>query len=191
LVTSAYRRSFLAESGVAVASARAGNVIGGGDWAVDRLLPDFFRAAQAGRPMQVRHPQAIRPWQHVLEPLCGYLLLAERLFEQDESAADAWNFGPHEEDARSVDWILSRLVTLMPGTSWHHPPGEKLHEAATLKLDSSKARQRLNWGPRWSLSEALDRTVEWHLGWAGGTDMRAGSLRQIDAYQDALKERAR
>ncbi|HEX3837386.1 MAG TPA: CDP-glucose 4,6-dehydratase [Steroidobacteraceae bacterium] len=190
LVTSAYRRSFLAQSGVAVASARAGNVIGGGDWAVDRLLPDFFRAAQARQPLQVRHPQAIRPWQHVLEPLCGYLLLAQQLLETGPSVAEAWNFGPNEEDARSVQWLLSRLAAQMPGTSWESRGAEQVHEAGTLRLDSSKARRRLNWSPRWSLPEALDKTVEWHREWATGAPMRTASLRQIASHQAALQDGA-
>jgi CDP-glucose 4,6-dehydratase len=189
LVTSAYRRSFLSQAGVAIASARAGNVIGGGDWADDRLLPDFFRAAQAGRPLQVRHPQAIRPWQHVLEPLCGYLLLAEQLLEKGQTAAEAWNFGPHEEDARSVHWLLSWLATRMPGTSWQQVGAEQVHEAGTLKLDSTKARSRLAWSPRWSLDEALEKTVEWHVAWAAGAPLRELSLRQIGAHQQALTER--
>jgi CDP-glucose 4,6-dehydratase len=186
LVTSAYRRSFLAESGVAIASARAGNVIGGGDWALDRLLPDFFRAAQAHGPMQVRHPEAIRPWQHVLEPLCGYLLLAEQLLEKGQAVAEAWNFGPDEEDARSVDWLLSRLVALMPGTSWQQVGAEQVHEAGTLKLDSRKARARLKWTPRWTLAHALEKSVEWHQAWVAGVPMREASLGQITAYQQAL-----
>jgi CDP-glucose 4,6-dehydratase len=186
LVTSAYRRSFLTESGVAIASARAGNVIGGGDWALDRLLPDFFRAAQAHSPMQVRHPQAIRPWQHVLEPLGGYLLLAEQLLEKGQAAAEAWNFGPSEEDARSVQWLLSRLVALMPGTSWQQMGAEQVHEAGTLKLDSSKARARLKWSPRWTLVQALEKSVEWHQAWVAGAPMRETSLRQITAHQQAL-----
>jgi CDP-glucose 4,6-dehydratase len=185
LVTSAYRRSFLSQSGVAIASARAGNVIGGGDWALDRLLPDFFRAAQRRQPLQVRHPQAIRPWQHVLEPLCGYLLLAEQLLEKGQAAAEAWNFGPNETDDRSVDWLLSHLVTLMPGTSWQPLGAEQVHEAGTLKLDSAKARSRLAWSSRWSLTEALDKTVEWHLAWAAGAPMRGASLRQIAAHEEA------
>jgi CDP-glucose 4,6-dehydratase len=188
LVSGAYRRSFLSESGVAIATARAGNVIGGGDWAVDRLLPDFFRAAQSQRPMQVRHPQAIRPWQHVLEPLCGYLLLAEQLLETGQAVAEAWNFGPHEEDARSVHWLLSRLVTLMPGTSWEQLGAPQLHEAATLKLDSAKARGRLKWRPRWCLTEALEKTVDWHRAWVAGAPMRDASLRQIAAHQEVLKD---
>jgi CDP-glucose 4,6-dehydratase len=189
LVTGAYRRSFLAHSGVAIATARAGNVIGGGDWAVDRLLPDFFRAAQSRQPLQVRHPQAIRPWQHVLEPLCGYLLLAEALLETGQAAAEAWNFGPNETDARSVDWLLSQLVTLMPGTSWLQQGVGQVHEAGTLKLDSAKARSRLAWSPRWSLTQALERTVEWHLACVAGAPMRGTSLRQIAAHQEALKDR--
>jgi CDP-glucose 4,6-dehydratase len=186
LVTSAYRRSFLAESGVAIASARAGNVIGGGDWALDRLLPDFFRAAQAHRPMQVRHPQAIRPWQHVLEPLGGYLLLAEQLLEKGQAAAEAWNFGPNEDDARSVHWLLSQLVTRMPGTSWQQEGAEQVHEAGILKLDSSKARARLKWSPHWTLAQALQKSVEWHQAWVAGAPMREASLRQIAAHQQPI-----
>jgi CDP-glucose 4,6-dehydratase len=188
LVTSAYRRSFLAQSGVAVASARAGNVIGGGDWALDRLLPDFFRAAQAHQPLQVRHPQAIRPWQHVLEPLYGYLLLAQQLLEAGQSVSEAWNFGPNDEDAQSVQWLLSHLVAQMPGTSWQPQGAEQVHEAATLKLDSSKAHRRLDWRPRWNLAQALDKTVEWHAQWAGGAPMRAVSLRQIASHQMAHQD---
>jgi CDP-glucose 4,6-dehydratase len=189
LVTAAYRRSFLCESGVAIATARAGNVIGGGDWAVDRLLPDFFRASQTRRPMQVRHPQAIRPWQHVLDPLCGYLLLAEQLLETGQAAAEAWNFGPNEADARSVQWLLSQLVTLMPGTSWQQLGTEQVHEAGTLKLDSAKSRSRLKWRPRWNLTEAVAKTVEWHLAWAAGAQMRGASLQQIAAHQEVRKDR--
>ena len=183
LVTAAYRDSFLAAAGVAVATARAGNVIGGGDWAADRLLPDFFRAAQAGRVLDVRFPDATRPWQHVLEPLSGYLELAEQLVGNGQAAAHAWNFGPGEEDARPVQWLLSRLTAEMPGTSWRHLGGEHLHEAGYLKLDSSKARQLLGWRPRWSLAEALTKTVEWHQAWVAGHDMRSVCLQQIDVHQ--------
>jgi CDP-glucose 4,6-dehydratase len=138
--------------------------------------------------MLVRHPQAIRPWQHVLEPLCGYLLLAEQLLENGQGAAEAWNFGPDEEGARSVQWLLSRLVTLMPGTSWQQPDTGQVHEAGTLKLDSAKARSRLEWRPRWTLTEAVDRTVEWHLAWAAGAQMRGLSLQQIAAHQQAHED---
>ena len=188
LVTAAYRDSFLAAAGVAVATARAGNVIGGGDWAADRLLPDFFRAAQAGRMLDVRFPDATRPWQHVLEPLSGYLELAEQLVGNGQAAAQAWNFGPGEEDAKPVQWLLSRLTAEMRGTSWRHLGGEHLHEAGYLKLDSSKARQLLGWQPQWSLAEALTKTVEWHQAWVAGHDMRSVCLRQIDVHQSRRAE---
>lgn len=183
LVTAAYRDSFLASAGIAVASARAGNVIGGGDWAMDRLLPDFFRAAKAGHVLEVRYPDATRPWQHVLEPLSGYLTLAEQLFTHGQSVAQAWNFGPADEDAKPVRWLLDRLTAQMPGTSWRHVGGEHVHEAGYLKLDSSKARSLLHWSPRWALAEALSRTVDWQQAWNSGRDMRDFSLRQIAEHQ--------
>jgi CDP-glucose 4,6-dehydratase len=183
LVTAAYRASFLASAGVAVGSARAGNVIGGGDWASDRLIPDFFRAVRDGRALQVRFPDATRPWQHVLEPLSGYLALAEHLLTQGQAFAEPWNFGPGEEDAKPVRWLLDHLTAQMPGTEWHQLGGELLHEAGFLKLDSSKARSRLQWTPRWALVEALHRTVDWYLAWKAGRDMHVFSLGQIAEHQ--------
>jgi CDP-glucose 4,6-dehydratase len=187
LVTAAYRSSFLAGAGVAVASARAGNVIGGGDWATDRLIPDFFRAAQAGKALEIRHPDATRPWQHVLEPLSGYLLLAEHLVDQGQGFAEAWNFGPDDEGAKPVRWLLSRLTEMMPGTSWHQPPAEHVHEAGLLKLDSSKARSRLGWAPRWGLRDALRKTVDWQLACQEQRDMLAFSLAQIAEHQAPMQ----
>lgn len=182
LVTSAYCRSFLASAGVAVATARAGNVIGGGDWAADRLIPDFLRAIDAGQTLVIRSPGAIRPWQHVLEPVSGYLALAERLLQDGASFAEPWNFGPADADARPVKWIVERLVAASAGASWQVANSPQPHEAGYLKLDSSKARRRLAWTPRWGLEEALDRTLEWHQAWRRGDDMQAMSLRQIRHY---------
>ena len=182
LVTAAYRASFLDAAGIAVASARAGNVIGGGDWAEDRLLPDFLRAADAGRSVEIRHPEATRPWQHVLEPLAGYLRLAERLVDGGRRYASAWNFGPSDDGARNVRWILDHLCRRLPGASWQAVAGPQVHEAAMLRLDSSRATAELGWSPRWTLAQALDATVEWHLAWRAGQDMRALSLRQIADY---------
>ena len=183
LASSAWRRSFLEGDGIALATARAGNVIGGGDWAEDRLVPDVLRALQGGEPVRIRNPQAIRPWQHVLEPLSGYLLLAERLHTHGQADADAWNFGPSDEDARPVQWIVERLCAGWgDGASWTSQPGEHPHEAAWLKLDISKARQRLNWTPRWTLDTALAHTVAWHRAWQAGQDMRAVCLQQIAAH---------
>lgn len=180
LVTSAYRRSF---GGPAVASARAGNVIGGGDWGHDRLIPDIMRAALAGEEVDIRHPQSIRPWQHVLNPLSGYLLLAQALWDAPEHA-DGWNFGPADEDARPVSWIADRLAELWPGqVRWKVDPGPHPHEAQYLKLDSSKARMRLGWTPRWQLADALAAIVEWYRALAGGVDMRAVTLAQIEAFE--------
>ncbi|MBB5700150.1 CDP-glucose 4,6-dehydratase [Sphingomonas yantingensis] len=181
-VTSAYRNSFLRARGVQVASARAGNVIGGGDWANDRLVPDFFRAADKGEPVHCRFPGALRPWQHVLEPVSGYVTLAEALATRGEDAAEAWNFGPSEDDAMTVSWILDRLTGYYGGPGWARDGNEHPHEAGLLKLDSSKARQRLGWRPRWRLDRALEQTVAWHRAWRDGADMRRTTLDQIDQF---------
>ena len=183
LVTAAYRRSFLRPAGIHLASARAGNVVGGGDWAADRLVPDFLRAQDAGEILTIRSPDAVRPWQHVLEPLSGYLTLAERLHEDGEQFADAWNFGPEDSDARPVRWIADQLCALVPGSIWRGSDALQPHEATCLKLDSSKARAMLGWRPRWRLQSALDYTLAWHRAWKRGDDMVATSLRQIQAYE--------
>ena len=184
LVSSAYRKSFLKDGGIALATARAGNVIGGGDWALDRLMPDILRALEKREPVQIRNPHATRPWQHVLEPLSGYLLLAERLYAHGQTDAEGWNFGPREEDARPVQWIVENLCsTWGDGASWVLQPGDHPHEASYLKLDISKAHQRLHWVPRWSLENALTRITEWHQAWLAGRDMRALCLHQISQYQ--------
>lgn len=183
LVTAAYRRSFLDAAGVRLASARAGNVIGGGDWADDRLIPDFLRALDAGQQLIIRSPGAIRPWQHVLEPLFGYLILAERLFTEGQRFAEAWNFGPDEADARPVQWIVDYLCGLVPGASWRLDGAPQPHEANTLRLDSSKARSRLGWHAQWGLQTALDMTLAWHRAWRQGENMTDVSLQQIHAYE--------
>ena len=186
LVTAAYRDSFLNAAGGARASARAGNVIGGGDWASDRLVPDFFRAIDADRAVLVRHPEATRPWQHVLEPLNGYLLLAERLMLQGARFSEGWNFGPTADDSKPVRWILERLAARCPGARWTADGGPHRTEAHRLRLDSSKAATRLGWAPRWDIGTALDRTLEWHRCWRAGSDMNAVCLTQIDAYESAI-----
>lgn len=183
LVTSAYRQSFLQVQGVALASARAGNVIGGGDWAMDRLIPDFLRAIDAEQTLVIRSPHSIRPWQHVLEPLSGYLLLAEKLYTHGMEYAEAWNFGSNDDDAKPVQWIIEQLATLCPELVWHCDSSPQAHEAHYLKLDSSKAKQRLTWQARWSLKTALEKTVYWHQAWRKGDDMQGISLAQIDEYQ--------
>ena len=188
LVSTAYRHSFFSASGVALATARAGNVIGGGDWAADRLLPDILRALDAGEPLTIRSPGAIRPWQHVLEPLSGYMALAEALVASGAQAAEAWNFGPVDDDARPVGWILDRLSARVPELRWQCDASPQPHEANYLKLDSSKARARLGWAPRWRLDKALDMTVDWHRAWRQGGDMRAASLAQIAEYAAATTD---
>lgn len=182
LVTSAYRQSFLEPAGIAVASARAGNVIGGSDWAADRLVPDFLRAIDAGETLRIRSPQAIRPWQHVLEPLSGYLMLAERLYTYGVAFAEAWNFGPADEDAHTVQWIVECLAGMHKGVDWHYEEATQPHESHYLKLDSSKAHSRLNWQPRWRLQTALQKTLEWHEAWRNGDDMRIFTLKQLSEY---------
>ncbi len=183
LVTAAYRRSFLESAGVALASARAGNVIGGGDWAEDRLIPDFLRALDAGETLRIRSPLSTRPWQHVLEPLSGYLLLAERLYTEGANFAEAWNFGPADKDAKSVQWLVERLAEMRNDANWQCDATPQPHEAHCLKLDSSKARSQLGWQPKWQLEIALNKTVEWHQAWRDGQNMRATTLAQITDYQ--------
>lgn len=182
LVTSAYRRSFFADDdGPRIASARAGNVIGGGDWGEDRLVPDVMRAALADEPARVRNPNSIRPWQHVLNPLSGYLLLAQSLFDSP-AYATGWNFGPPEADARPVGWIVEQLAGLWPAElRWTLDDGPHPHEADYLKLDSSRARLRLGWRPPVGLPEALASIVEWYQALREGADMRAVTLGQIES----------
>jgi CDP-glucose 4,6-dehydratase len=183
LVTAAYRDSFFRKAGVAVASARAGNVIGGGDWAVDRLVPDVLRAFERGAPVVIRNPASTRPWQHVLEPLSGYLTLAEHLWSDGAACAEGWNFGPRDEDARPVQWIVECMARDWGrGASWRLDDGEHPHEAHWLKLDISKARQRLDWHPRWTLEHALSKITDWHRAWLAHDDMRAHCLAQIGQY---------
>lgn len=181
-VTASWRNSFLRASGVHVASARAGNVIGGGDWAADRLVPDFFRAADQESAVLCRSPDSIRPWQHVLEPLSGYVALAEALMERGDAAAEAWNFGPSDDDALSVGEILDYLTAFYGGPGWVRDGNPHPHEAGLLKLDSSKARQQLGWRPKWRLDRALQETVAWHRAWRSGDDMRDVTLAQIERF---------
>lgn len=183
LVTAAYRRSYLEAAGIRLASARAGNVIGGGDWANDRLIPDFLRALDAGQTLIIRSPKATRPWQHVLEPLSGYITLAEKLYTEDNAYSEAWNFGPEEADVHSVRWILDHLCVANPDSAWQCDMAPQPHEANYLKLDSSKAKARLGWYPRWNLENALGKTLDWHQAWKQGADMHRVSLSQLHGYE--------
>lgn len=190
LVTSAYRRSFFgattygAGHSVALASARAGNVIGGGDFAKDRLIPDIVRAVRNQQKVQIRSPHAIRPWQHVLEPLSGYLVLAQSLFEKGPAAAEAWNFGPRDDDAKPVEWIVATLCSLVKDAKGYEiDTNPQPHEAHYLKLDISKAGARLGWAPRWTLQTTLERIVEWEEQAPHGA--LAISQKQIQNYQES------
>lgn len=188
LVADAYRNSFFnqelyAEHGCALASVRAGNVIGGGDWADDRLIPDMLGAFQTRKTVCIRSPHAIRPWQHVLEPLSGYLLTAQFLWAHGSEYAEGWNFGPDDNDAKPVQWIVECLTHLWGGdASWKLDGDNHPHEAGYLKLDCSKAKLRMGWHPRWGLDETLGRIVAWHKAWLEGTDMKTYTLNEIDQY---------
>lgn len=190
LVVSSFRNSFFnpaayGEHGVAIASVRAGNVIGGGDWASDRLVPDIMRAFLAEQPVLIRNPHAIRPWQYVLEPLRGYIAVAESLCEKGTANAEAWNFGPEQADARTVEWIVRKLAGLWgEDAHWRLDSGDHPHEAHTLQLDWSKANRRLRWSPAFTLSDALAATAEWYKVKSKGKDIRAFTVEQIQAYEE-------
>jgi CDP-glucose 4,6-dehydratase len=187
LVASAYRRSFLQGQGIGLASVRAGNVIGGGDWADDRLIPDILRSFEKNEPVVIRNPKATRPWQHVLEPLSGYLVLAQKLYENQEEYAEGWNFGPNEQDIKPVDWILDEMILKWPGSSWKLDNNSNPHEAIFLKLDISKAKSKLGWSPVWKLSQTLKKIVSWHHAWLNKEDMQAICLAEIKEYTRSIK----
>ncbi len=187
LLCASWRASFLQGRDTLLATARAGNVIGGGDWSPDRLVPDALRAWERGETLALRYPQATRPWQHVLEPLHGYLLLAQALAEGHGTAAAAWNFGPDTNGVASVAEVVGQLSALWPGpAAWRaEPQARQPHEAGLLALDASKARNLLGWRPRWTLAQALAHTMEWHSAWRAGADMQAFTRAQIAAFQDS------
>ena len=182
LVASSYRRSFLQDQGIGLASVRAGNVIGGGDWADDRLIPDILKSFENGSSVVVRNPQATRPWQHVLEPLSGYLILAQKLYQNPKKYAEGWNFGPNEQDVKSVDWILDKMISKWPNSSWELDKSYSPHEAGFLKLDILKAKSKLGWNPLWSLSDTLEKIVHWHQAWLNKEDMQVVCLAEIKEY---------
>jgi CDP-glucose 4,6-dehydratase len=186
LVTAAYRKSFFNDSNYAVlASARAGNVIGGGDWAADRLIPDILRAFEKNEPVIVRNPMSTRPWQHVLEPLSGYLVLAQHLYEERSNVAEGWNFGPSDEDCKPVSWILDKMVSHWGnGASWQLDKNNNPHEAGYLKLDCSKAGMRLNWYPKWNLQYTLESIIKWHQHYLLQNNIQEQCLLEIAKYQN-------
>ncbi len=194
LVTAAYRTAFFAPLTInsgpsnSLATARAGNVIGGGDWAQDRLIPDLLDAFARREPARIRNPHAIRPWQHVMEPLRGYLLLVERLYDQGSAYAEGWNFGPNDDDARPVSWIVEKTAELWGSQArWVTDDGVHPHEAHYLKLDISKARARLGWQPALRLHDALRLIVDWSQRYRAGADMREVTLRQLGEYRDRVE----
>jgi CDP-glucose 4,6-dehydratase len=188
LVAAGYRRSYYTPAGIGLATARAGNVIGGGDWAVDRVVPDVLRALERSEPVALRHPDAIRPWQHVLDPLHGYLLLAERLLDSPTEAPAALNFGPDPGESCSVAELVDRLTDGFGGQpGWRRDEdAQEVPETAELRLDASRARAELGWSPALGLEEAVQWTVDWHREHASGADVRDLTLDQIAAYEERL-----
>lgn len=193
LVTAAYRQSYFHSTNstsrcVGIASARAGNVIGGGDWAIDRLIPDMVRAFNVSEPVLIRNPHSVRPWQHVLEPLSGYLLLAERLWDAPQ-IGESWNFGPRNDDAHPVGWVVERLVELWgQGARWQLDDSKHPREEQMLKLDCSRAANKLGWYPQLSLDTALEWTVQWYRAHLHGSDARQLTLEQIQRYERLIEE---
>ncbi len=192
LLIASYRDSYFpaqeySSHQTAIATARAGNVIGGGDWAEDRLIPDIIRAFEENKPVRIRNPNSIRPWQHVLEPLAGYIELAERLYADGMQWAGAWNFGPREEDAKPVDWIVKEMTKDWgEHATWSIDDGDHPHEANYLKLDCSKAHTKLKWQPRWGLKQALKSIVLWHKEAINKVSVKNLCLKQINEYMDSI-----
>jgi CDP-glucose 4,6-dehydratase len=189
IITAAYRNSFFNPEAykahkVALASARAGNVIGGGDWAKDRLIPDCIRAVMKKENIVIRNPKAVRPWQHVFEPLTGYLMLAEKLYKKGPLFGEAWNLGPNDDGTKPVSWIAEKISNQFGASLALQKPSKKktLHEDSTLRLDSTKARQILGWHPKWSLEKAVDRTMNWYKAYMDGQDMKKICDQQIEEY---------
>ena len=188
IITASYFRSFFKEKGIGVATARAGNVIGGGDWAEDRLLPDILKSFEINLPVLVRNPNATRPWQHVLEPLSGYLVLAQNLHNNFGKFSEGWNFGPHENDVKSVEWILDKMTSKWPNSSWRLDKNPTPYEAGFLKLDISKAKFKLDWTPTWNLDLSLEKVIIWHKAWKNQEDMYSFCLNEIKEYMKDMKD---
>jgi len=188
LVAASYRSSFLNDLGIGVASARAGNVIGGGDWAKDRLIPDILKSFELDKAVIVRNPNATRPWQHVLEPLSGYLLLAQKLYDDHKTYSEGWNFGPNENDIRPVNWILDKMIPYWPNAHWKLDEDSNPHEANFLKLNISKARTKLDWRPIWELDRALEKIINWHKAWKNNEDIQLLCLAEIKEYMKDMNK---
>jgi CDP-glucose 4,6-dehydratase len=187
LVTDAYRNSFLKAQGIGCATVRAGNVIGGGDWASERLVPDAIRACRDKQPLVIRYPAALRPWQHVLEPLGGYLLLAQRLQESPLDFAEAWNFGPDENDVKPVSWLADHIIKQWQSKiNWQHDKSQHSHEANLLLLDCSKVRTKLSWRPRWNLERGLTETVNWYQAFFARQNMQEITVSQIQRFMSEV-----
>ena len=191
LITSAYRQSFLNDLGVGVATARSGNVIGGGDWADNRLIPDILKSIDNGTPVIIRNPHAVRPWQHVLAPLSGYMTLAERLWSNPSLYSGGWNFGPNEQDAKPVGWLVDKLVEMFPNATWEleAKAKAKAHEAPFLNLDISKAKTELDWSPTWDLETTLEKISGWHSSWRSGKNMKVRCLDEIKQFMKSNTEK--
>ena len=190
LTVSAYRNSFFGDGETLIATARAGNVIGGGDWSEDRLLPDVFRSLIFDKNLEIRNPYSIRPWQHTLEPLAGYMKLAEKLYQGKKDFAGAWNFGPSEEDSKSVGWILDKIKQIWNApVKWEITETVQPHEARLLKLDSAKAKMELGWLPKLTLDEAVNLTAEWYRGFKDKRDLVELTGAQIDFYENKNADR--
>lgn len=188
LVSNAYRISFLEQQNIALATARAGNVIGGGDWAKDRLIPDIINSFINQNELQIRNPNSVRPWQHVLEPLSGYLTLCQKLHEQPDDFSQAWNFGPYHNDAIAVADVVNKMIkTWDQDITWKYTKADKTHEANLLNLDCSKSNKLLNWLPQWRIDRSIEETVNWYRAWKENADMQDFSIHQIKRYQYELE----
>jgi CDP-glucose 4,6-dehydratase len=186
LVSSAYKQSFFDNSITSLATARAGNVVGGGDWTSGRLIPDILKSFENCKPLIIRNPNSIRPWQHVLEPLYGYLLLAQRLYEDGQSFAESWNFGPRDDDAKPVNWVVQTIADKWGNLGqWQLDTKNNSHESQTLKLDISKAINRLGWVPKWPLTTAITNIVDWHKSYLESEDMFEVCKKQINFYANS------
>ena len=188
LISASYRNSYLRKLGIHLATARGGNVIGGGDWAKDRLIPDFFKSLELNQSFKIRSPESIRPWQHVLEPVSGYLTLAEKLVLKGDKYADAWNFGPTENNTKTVSEIADYLIEKSKKIDLIKESSPKAHETKTLKIDSSKAISKLGWKQQWNIETALNKTIDWYKAWLNKEDLFAITISQINEYEDKLNK---